>query len=252
MTRAPFRKSLMLPCLAAVLLLGGMPDTAAQDEVTPSGARTVDTATEPTTGSALISYDEAAAQLTEVIPVNLDSMAQVAQNSYNWTGPADASMQCEIGMTPAALIIRGEIRDDHPFHQTMLRPAAPDWWRITYGADGLEFHLDDPTSAAKQVRIALNFGSRAVDPQIELLKSPLGGSPRFITSADFRVFTPETVKDPLERQTRFQFEAAIPISELAEARMLAGPLRITVRLHDMDGGPSTYLMMQQVLERKAR
>lgn len=55
--------------------------------------------------------------------------------------------------------------------------------------------------------------------------------------------------DPAAQGT-VRFEAAIPITAVAEPRFFAGPLRITARMHDMDGGPETYKMLQQAIEKK--
>ena len=194
-----------------------------------------------------ISFEEAASGLSAVFPVQLTSMDQVVQNSYNWKGPQDASMRCDIGFAPTAVVIRGEFRDDLPFFQTMEHPAMPEWWGIQYGADGLEFLLDDPTSATRRVRFVLNFGSGAVNPRVELLASPRSDAPGFIPQA---VLDLEDAPGTAPEEGTIQFRTAIPYSALAETDFFRGPLRITVRLHDLDGDYSSYLMMQQAIEKK--
>lgn len=239
---------------ALALCVAGVVLPVSADEVTPSGGpREVPEAAAATAAGQRprINYADAAAQVAAVYPLTLDQMSQVFQNSHNWRGAEDASLRCEIGFTADALVLRGEFVDDLPFHQTMLRPAMPDWWRITYGADGLEFCFDDPTSATNRVRLALNFGSRAVNPTVDLLHSPLGVKPGPIPTASLELFdAPSPAGADASGKTAIGFEAAIPMADLADPRLFAGPLRITLRMHDMDGGPSTYLMLQQVIEKK--
>lgn len=220
------------------------------DEVTPSG--TTSTAGLSSAGAATpIDFQAAERDLTAVYPLQLKQMTDVFQNSYNWSGPEDASVSCDIGFTPTAVVLRAEITDDIPFFQTLLHPAMPPWWRITYGADGLEFMLDDPTSAAQHVQFVLNFGSHAVNPQVELLTPPPGGQSGPIPTAAIRLYQASGKPDaPPDADAPISVEAAIPVAALADPRLFLGPLRITMRLHDMDGDPSTYLMMQTVVEKR--
>ncbi len=232
-------------CLCLVLA-----GAAFADELTPSGGpREAESGTSVQT--AKISFEDAARDLTAVYPIQLDSFDQVLQNSFNWSGPLDASMRCEIGFTPEALVIRGTMLDDHPFHQTLERPAMPDWWRIPYGADGMAFDFDDPTSASRRLSIALNYGSRAIKPRIELLASPQKLKPGFIPSADFELLDAPAVEGSgAEKSPPILFRVAIPFAALAEGRFFSGPLRITVRLFDLDGDWSTFCMMQETVEKK--
>lgn len=234
-------------CVSGILLLSllSVPHPVSADPASAAGGS--GPASESTAHGGPIRFEEAASGLSAVFPVQLTGMDQVAQNSYNWKGPQDASMRCDIGFAPAAVVIRGEFRDDLPFFQTMQHPAMPEWWGIQYGADGLEFLLDDPTSATRRVRFVLNFGSGAVNPQVELLSAPQPHSPGFIPQA---VLDLEDAPGTAPEEGTIQFRAAIPYSALAETDFFRGPLRITVRLHDLDGDYTTYLMMQQAIEKK--
>ncbi len=238
------RATLLPLCLAAFA------SSLYADEATPSGGPAPSAPAalpEPDSAGRPISFQEAAAGLTAVFPIELNRMDEVAQNSYNWRGPADASLKCDIGFAPQALVVRGEFRDDLPFFQTMLRPAMPDWWRIQYGADGVEFLLDDPTSSTRRVRFMLNFGSAAVDPKVELLASPLKGAGGFLGAAALEL---EDAPGSAPEEGAVQFRVAIPYGALADMDFFRSPLRITVRLHDVDGDFATYLMMQEAIEKK--
>jgi hypothetical protein len=228
---------------------------AAADEATPSGGpRETPVGTSTSAGAATVArvnYSDAVAQVAAMYPLRLDQMSQVVQNSHNWRGPDDASVRCEVGFTAEAIVIRGDFTDDLPFHQTMLRPAMPDWWRITYGADGLEFSFDDPTSSTNRVRLALNFGSRAVNPSVDVLQSPLAQKPGPVPGASMELFDANGAEGPGGNHgAKIGFEVAVPMVAVADPRLFAGPLRISLRMHDVDGAPSTYLMMQQVIEKK--
>lgn len=231
------------------LLICALPCGAA-DEITPSGGpEPSSSALPPSDASAPpIGFEEAIQGLSSVFPLQLSSMNQVRQNSYNWRGTHDASLKCDVGFAPLALVLRGEFRDDLPFFQPMVHPAMPDWWRITYGADGVELLLDDPTSATRRLRLALNFGSAATNPQVELLASP--------ESPNLRQFLPSATIDLADvagtaaEDGAVQFRVAIPYSSLTDTDFFRGPLRMTVRLHDLDGDYSTYLMMQEIVEKK--
>lgn len=230
-------------CLATLLF------PAAGQELTPSGGPPTESplSRQPSETEQPISFQQASAGLTSVFAIQLARMDQVVQNSYNWRGPNDASMRCDIGFAPQALVIRGEFRDDLPFFQTMIHPSMPDWWRIQYGADGIEFLLDDPTSATRRVRFALNFSTAAVSPQVELISSPLSPRPRFLGSASIEL---EDAPNSEPEDGAVQFRVAIPYTALAEPDFFRGPLRITARQHDVDGDFASYLMIQEAIEKK--
>jgi hypothetical protein len=245
------------PTIPALLLLSFLAAPACCDELTPSGGlqdgeSTAAAAVAPVPPA--IRYRDVADELGAVYSVTLDTMAQVAQNSHNWQGPQDASAKCEVGFAQDALVIRGEVLDDHPFHQTLAKPAMPDWWKITYGADGLELRFDDPSSGTRRLRLALNFGSRATRPRVDLLQSPSGRAPGPVGSADMRLSDAPARAGAGEGAgpppAPVRFEAAVPFEALADPGFFAGPLRITVKLHDLDGDWATYLMMTDTIEKK--
>lgn len=188
------------------------------------------------------------AQVSSVIPVALDRMEQVVKNSFNWRGAQDASMHAEIGFGPQALVITGEIHDDYPLVQSRLRPLTEDWWQIGYGADGVQLDFDDPSSATRQLRLLFNFSSAGTNPQLEVLQSPTGVKSNPAPGSELRV---EELPDSARQQgtNGFKFRAVLPVEKLAEPSFFSGPLRIVTRLHDLDGDYSTYLMMQDVLEK---
>jgi hypothetical protein len=233
--------------LVTLLALILMPCYVRADEVTPAGEKTAASSSDSEAAEAPVSFEQAARELSTVFPIQLDQFADVVQHPYNWNGPKDASMKCDIGFTPTAIIIKGEMLDDVSFEQVMEQPAMPNWWKITYGADGLEFQLDNPTSAAQQLHFALNFGSRGLHPRVEMLNSPAVTRPAFLKSA---VLEYKEVPAQSADTNHYQFQAAIPVSGFADPKFFAGPLRITVRMHDVDGDFSTYSMLQKVIEKK--
>ena len=219
------------------------------DEVTPSGGTPSSIVDADVSGGAeKISFDDAARELTSVYPILISSANQVVQNSFNWNGPADASLRCDIGFTPDAVVVRGEFVDDYPFCQPIARPAMPDWWMITYGGDGIQFTFDDPTSAPRRVSFVLNFGSRATRPQVDLMASPVRPA-GVISTADLELFDGQSPSGN-GGQRAVMFRAAVPIAALGDSRLFSGPLRITLRMHDLDGDWSTYQVLQEVIERK--
>lgn len=203
-----------------------------------------------------VSFDEQAKMLTGVYPVTLDHMDQVKQNSYNWHGLRDASMGCEIGFTPQAIVVRGKILDDQPFVQPIAYPAKPEWWKTTYAADGVELTFEDPTSSTNRLRFILNFSSAGLAPKVQVLEAPLIRNEGILTSAELRIKSLAAADVPLNLPTPsipvagFRFEAAIPTTGLAEPKFFSGPLRMTVRLHDIDGEIETYLKMEDVIEKR--
>lgn len=222
----------------------------AQDQLTPSGQTAPEPAiTSPSATKPGISYDEAAKQLTAVFPIELKQFDQVIQNSFNWSGPQDASVACEIGFTPQAIVVAGTVLDEHPFIQSRLRPAMADWWRINYGADGLEFSMDDPTSAANSLRFFLNWGAGGLSPIVEVIAAPSGGKKGPLEGAKVELLPLENAEAG-QLSAGFRFRAILPTDQLLEPRFFSGPLLIRLRLHDVDGpGMQTYLRMEEVLEK---
>lgn len=247
-------RDVLLVYLGCLIIPGAC---VAADESPPSGGpvrNSVVQEMQALTEPGPIDFQEAASQLASVYPLQLIEHSKVIQNSYNWQGPEDASLKCDIGFAPGAVVIKGEVQDDLPFFQTLVHPSMPLWWRITYGADGVEFILDDPTSASQHVQFALNLSSQGVEPRVELLASPLNRKPGFIRSASLRLFAhnPDApaIPDAAWHGGPVYFQAAIPFSALAEPKFFNGPLRISVRLHDLDGDISSYLMMQETIEKR--
>ena len=209
-----------------------------------------------TPGQLAVTYEEQSRALTSVYPVALDKMSQVVQNSYNWNGLRDASLGCEIGFTPQAIVVRGKILDDQPFVQPIAYPDKPDWWQTTYAADGLELTFEDPTSATNRLRIILNFSSAGLAPKVQVLEAPLVQTAGILTSADLRIRSltsddiPANLPDPQIPVAGFKFETAIPTAGLAEPRFFSGPLRMSIRLHDLDGGIETYQKLEEIIEKR--
>lgn len=183
-----------------------------------------------------------------MLPVALDKFEQVLKNGFNWRGQSDASCHAQIGLGPQALVITGEIRDDNPLVQTRLRPFMEDWWKITYGADGLEMEFDDPTSLTRRLKLLFNFSSAGTQPQIEVLQSPSGLKALPAPGSDLKLYELE----PSRKRAGiagFTFRAVIPLEKLAEPGFFSGPLHIVSRLHDVDGDYTSYLMMQDIMEK---
>ncbi len=203
-----------------------------------------------------VSFEEQSKMLTGVYPLILDRMDQVKQNSYNWRGLRDASLGCEIGFTPQAIVVRGKVLDDQPFVQPIAYPAKPDWWQTTYAGDGIELTFEDPTSSTNRLRLILNFSSAGLTPKVQVLEAPLVRNAGILTSAELKVKSlteadvPENLPDPAKPVAGFRFETAIPTTGLAEPRFFSGPLRMTVRLHDLDGEIETYLKLEEVIEKR--
>lgn len=216
-------------------------------QVVPGRGAKAAAASEATEEQPQIAFDEAAQELTSVFPIQLDQFADVLQQPYNWSNARDAAVRCDIGFTPRAIIIKGELIDDIPFFQLMQRPAMASWWKIGYGADGIEFQIENPTSSSQQLRFVMNFGPHAIDPVINLLNTPMRGATQTRMGSAVLDVTPASAPDGT---LKAQFQAAIPVADLADPKFFAGPLRITVRLHDLDGDYSTYSMMQKVMEKR--
>jgi hypothetical protein len=221
---------------------------ALADQLTPSGSRTPASASAPASGSPSISFEDASRQVSAMLPIELGKMEQVTRNSFNWRGPQDASCRLEVGLSPQALVITGEILDDYPLVQSRERPLMEDWWQITYGADGLELEFDDPSSVTRQLKFLFNFGSAGTRPQIELLQSAAGQKGNPAPGSQLKL---EELPAEMRQQgiSGFRLRAVIPTARLVEPAFFSQPLRIVTRLHDLDGEYSTYLMLQDVLEK---
>lgn len=252
-----FRVLIRLVAAGVALGLAFMPATGfAQNTTDTDGLSTEGAQPSVGAGHLAVTFEEQSKALTGVYPVALDKMAQVVQNSYNWGGLRDASLACEIGFTAQAIVVRGKIIDDQPFVQPIAYPAKPDWWQTTYAADGLELTFEDPASAKNRLRLILNFSSAGLAPKIQILEAPLVKTAGILTSADLAIKSlteadvPANLPDPAIPISGFRFETAIPTTGLAEPRFFSGPLRMSVRLHDLDGPIETYLKMEEVIEKR--
>lgn len=252
----PKSSSLCALPLAVALLLTQVRHATA-DELTPSGS--VDNSGPDTTvlhDNISVSYEEQSRMLTGVYPVSIGRMEQVIQHSYNWKGITDASMACEIGFTPTAMVLKGTILDDQPFVQPYAFPNKPDWWKTIYAADGLELVLEDPTSATNRLRLALNFSSAGLSPKVQIIEAPLVKTAGVLTSAELNIknLTPDDIPEGITDLTTpisgFKFEAAIPTNGLAEPKFFSNGLRIRVSLHDLDGEIETYKKMGELIEKR--
>jgi len=247
-----------LACLTSLIfvVLSGH-STIYADELTPTSSISMETTQGAVnTEQPGLSFEEHSKALTGVYPITLDRMAQVTQNSYNWRGLRDASLACELGFTPQAIVVRGKVIDNQPFVQPIAYPAKPDWWKTTYAADGVELILEDPTSATNRLRLILNFSSAGLNPKVQIMEAPLVKIPGVLTSAELRVRSllsediPASLPDKVTPVAGYRFESAIPTSGLAEPKFFSGPMRMTIRLHDLDGEIETYLKMEDVVEKR--
>lgn len=187
--------------------------------------------------------------LGSVFPIKLNKFEQITQNSFNWSGPNDAGLTCEIGFTPQAIIVRGTVLDDQPFVQSSEFPKRPAWWGIPYAGDGIEFHLDEKTSSSNRLQFYLNFSSAGVNPRVVITESPGQGKREFNVAADFRLLPLLSENPAVPPPPGFRFEVAIPVDGLVEPRFFSGALRMSVRLHDLDGDYKTYKMLEEVVEK---
>ena len=190
-----------------------------------------------------------------MFPIRLDRFDQLIQNSYNWTGPSDASLFAEIGFTPQAIVIQGRAVDDQPFVQPYTSPYMPEWWTMQYAADGIEVRIDDPTSSTNSIHLILNFGSGGTRPRVQVISAPLMPKAGDLPESDFRIKDTaagdvNTSAGSTIHQLGFSFQAAIPSAGLAEPRFFSDALRISVRLHDLDGDFQTYCVLEDVIEKK--
>lgn len=246
-----------LPAVLLAATLSLFANIAAADEITPTSATAAEKG-EPaqTAEQPSLNFEEQSKLLTGVYPLSLDHMEQVTQHSYNWQGRRDASLACEIGFTPQAIVFKGSVLDDQPFVQPIAYPAKPDWWETTYAADGIELLLEDPTSATNRMRLIMNFSSAGLNPKIQVLEAPLIDTAGVLTSAELKVRSlqaediPSNLRDKTTPVAGYRFQTAIPATGLAEPKFFSGALRMTVRLHDLDGGIETYLKMEEVVEKR--
>ncbi|GIX44541.1 MAG: hypothetical protein KatS3mg130_0949 [Candidatus Sumerlaea sp.] len=183
-------------CLVGFCVLGAN----GSDLLTPAFSSLPDDG--PVLGTlAPLDLNEIAEEITDSVTFKLDTYAHVRAMPWNWRGAGDASMECQVAFTPTALYVEGTFADDYPFCQPMLRPSKPDWWGIGYGADGIEFILEDATTSTRTVRFLLNFSSRAVAPRVELAQSLTGTPPGFVGGAAIELRDGEVPSVALKRRS---------------------------------------------------
>ena len=195
-------------------------------------------------GEGMFTQEMALLKQESLLSFDLNKINQIPINSHNWGGPSDASLMCDVGFTPNAMVVAGNLRDNMPFLQPTLHPMSPKGMLPPYCADGVEFVLEDATSASRKIRYVLDFSSACLRPRLMLYESVFPETMGCITDAYLRV-TPASNTDG---STHFEF--TIPYECLADPRFFNIPLKVTVRFHDLDGDLTSYLMMEQTLEKK--
>lgn len=169
----------------------------------------------------------------------LDRFDQVELMNYNWRGADDLSATITLRLDlNGDLLIVGGVWDDDPLVQPCDNPVMPDWWKITYGGDGVTLRIADRANPQNFSEVALNFGAEGFNPSLMVLKKAPGASGIF-----------EKAPVLAERQPRgYLFVARVPLPALltdTTNRTLAGyTFRLT--LHDYDGDARTYCRMSVI------
>jgi hypothetical protein len=224
------------------------------DQLTPSSVKMEEAESAPLGDVVPLDLDEIAAEILETYSIALDRYDQIAMGAENWRGIGDASLHCNFSLTPTALYIEGEFLDDFPFCQRSIHPAKPSWWKWPYGADGVVFTLEDPTSATQSVCFALNWGAQALQPRVDVIRSLVQGRPDFARGGCVEVVEaeapPSTAREGAARPMRFR--AGVPLTELAPPQFFERALQITVELYDLDSDyPTLTVLRQSVRTKKA-
>lgn len=217
----------------------------AAEVLTPSASRQ-ESATVSAEDVPSVDLDEIATEILETVHFELTKFDQVVHGAENWQGPSDASLKLDVSLTPTALYLEGDMADDYPFCQRLIRPAKPGWWKLSYGADGVVVTLEDPTSSSQRVEFALNWGSRAVDPRIDVIQSPINPRGGFARGACVELLDPVSSRGGSASSGTFvHFRAGVPVTELAETSFFEHPLVITVRMYDIDGDYASCSILEQ-------
>lgn len=195
-------------------------------------------------GEGMFTQEMALLKQESLLSFDLNRINQIPINGHNWGGPADASLMCDVGFTPNAMVVAGNLRDDMPFIQPTLHPMSPKGMLPSYCADGVEFVLEDATSSSRKIRFVLDFGSACVRPRLMLYESVFPETMGCITDAYLRV-TPTSNPGG---STHFEF--TIPYECVADPRFFNIPINVTVRFHDLDGDLISYLVMEQMKVKK--
>ncbi|MCX7624760.1 MAG: hypothetical protein N2Z21_00885, partial [Candidatus Sumerlaeaceae bacterium] len=199
-----------------------------------------------------LDLEEIASEVLEAYPFALNQFNQLVFGLENWQGPADSSLRCSVSLTPTALYVEGEFYDDFPFCQRSPHPAKPDWWKLSYGADGIVITIEDQTSPTQKVSFALNWGAQATQLKVDILKSLLATRPDFARGGCIQLTdrgdqaqpTPNVVSRPVH------FRAGLPLTELADPQFFERSLVITVELYDIDGDYVSASVLRQSLKTK--
>ncbi len=163
--------------------------------------------------------------------IRIDDYSQVIQNSFNYRDKTDLSCKLGIALYGENLLVFGEVLDDISLCQTRENPINPNWWKITYGADGIGLLFSSSQKEETINKIILNFGSQGLKPVIVLDKIPNKKSGT--SSGELAV---------KKTRTGYTFEAQIPISELSNG-LFNSDFFFDVLIYDMDGDESTYKVM---------
>jgi hypothetical protein len=247
------RRCLLTVLTIVTLTAGGI---CAADLLTPGGTRPAGDEA-PVLGDIVpLDLDEVAGEILETYSFSLGRYDDVVFGAEQWKGPQDASLNCNVSLTPTAIYLEGEFIDDYPFCQRTLHPARPAWWNVGYGADGVVVSFEDPTSASQKVAFALNWGSRAGAPRVDIIQSMLGTPPAFSRGGCVQLEDAAQADRRAESKTppgaAVQFRAGVPITELADPQFFARPLQLTVELYDVDGEyVSVSVLRGSVRTRKA-
>ena len=166
----------------------------------------------------------------------LNRFDQVEFMNYNWGGADDLSATITLRLdNNGDLLIVGGVWDDDPLVQPYDNPVMPDWWKITYGGDGVTLRITDRANPQNSAVVALNFGAEGFNPRLMVLKKAPGASGKI-----------EKAPVLAERQPRgYLFVARVPLPALlpdtANRSLATYTFRLT--LHDYDGDERTYCRM---------
>lgn len=224
----------------------------AADQLTPSMGRS-----DPVEGTILgdvvpLDLDEIAGEILETYSFTLNQFNQLVFGHENWQGIDDSSLQCNVSLTPTALYLDGEFCDDFPFCQRSVHPSKPDWWKLSYGADGIVITIEDQTSPTQKVSFALNWGAQATQPKVDILKSLLTSRPDFARGGCVQLVERD---DQLQitggaKAHYIRFRSGIPLTELADPLFFERSLVITVDLYDIDGDYFSASVLRQSVKTK--
>ncbi len=237
-----------LLCVILLLFVANWGMTA--DLLTPSGMASSSDESGVLGDIVPVDLDEISAEILETFPIAIGRYEDISVGYEHWRGPTDASLEGAFSLTPTAIYVEGILADDYPFCQRELHPARPEWWKLTYGADGIVFTLEDETSAARRIVFALNWGSRATAPRIDIISSLLPVSAGFSRSGCLMMEDSQGSEGRTGSQSspgRYHFRAGIPLTELADPQFFTERLRLKVELHDFDGDYSTATVLRTTL-----